>query len=664
MAIVKMQKFSLYFPKDSKNDLLSELQSFGGVEFSSFDRYIERDDKEVVKILNTLDHVDLDDKDVQNEQNLNKLKYCLDTLKPYVPKTSMIKNLTDDKNEIEYQKLKKSMNKNNWEVIYDELKGITSKLSELDSEYLRYLSEIEINEKWRDLKGNIKDYTTLKYCTSFFGTIPKQFEVELKEKFEKDFNYGVLEVINTTQQDIYISVIVYNDYVDEVLSFLKYRGFNTANFNYDSSVSEYLSFANSKNKEIQKDKEELLNNLKKYSDKYEDLKMAYEYYNSESERSNVIQRLMKSKEIIFCEGYVEEDNLNNLKATLDGIKGLIYYLDLEEIKEDDILDVPIKLTNGAIASPFESVLEMYSYPIYSEIDPTAVISIFFIVFFGMMLADAGYGLVLVLASIFLYVKSKTIEKKRQYRLFIFTGISTIVWGVLYGAYFGDFIQRYLKINVPVILDVNKDIMTIFMIAVSFGFVHLVLGLIMKAIVYFKNNRKVEIIYDVISWLIILFGVLFLALQSVLSFIPMWVSVSMIVIGIIILFLTQGRESETFVGKLGGGVYGVYGITSYVGDIISYSRLLALGLASGFIANAFNIMGGLIPFPFSIVITPLMLIPLHIFNLGINALGTYVHSARLQYLEFFGKFYTGGGKKFKPFKYTDEYIRIKNNIFKK
>ena len=275
-----------------------------------------------------------------------------------------------------------------------------------------------------------------------------------------------------------------------------------------------------------------------------------------------------------------------------------------------------------------------------------------------MLADAGYGILMVLISIFLYIKSKTREKKNSYRLFIFSGISTTIWGVLYGAYFGDLLERYFGINVPVVLDVNNDIMTIFLIAIAFGFVHLVLGLIMKAIVYFKNGKIIDILYDVLPWLMILVGVLIIALQNVITFIAPQIPGIIIGLGILILLFTQGRDAESLVGKIGGGVYGVYGISSYLGDIISYSRLLALGLASGFIANAFNIMGGLIPFPFNIIITPLMLIPLHLFNLGINALGTYVHSSRLQYLEFFGKFYSGGGRKFMPFKYTDEYIRIK------
>lgn len=658
MAIVKMKKFSLCFLREDKDRFLSELQSFGGLEFSSFDKYIEKNDKESVNILEKLKHLELDNQDVLNEQNLNKLKYCLNILKPYVPKQSMMKVLTDDKIEIEYSKLEEYIDRSDWEEIYTEIRSISSNLAELDSEYLRCSSEIDINGKWMDLPGNIEDYTNLRYCTVFFGTIPKQFETEILTKFEQDFKYASLSVINSTQQDSYILVIIYNDYVDEVIGFLKYNGFNLNNFSFNGNVEDYLSDMENRKQNILLEKNKLLEKIRSYAKKYTDLQFAYEYYNSNVQKINVIQKLVRSQSVIISEGYIESNNVDNFKDILSRIKNINYYLEINDIEEDDLMDVPIKLSNGYIAAPFEGVLEMYSYPIYREIDPTPVISIFFIVFFGMMLADAGYGIVITLASIFLYVKSKTPEKKNNYRLFIFTGISTTIWGILYGAYFGDFLQRYFGINLPIILDVNTDIMTIFMISIAFGFVHLVLGLVMKSIVYFKNGKKIDIIYDVVSWLMILFGILFMALQQVLVFVPQAVAIGMVILGIIILFLTQGRDSETLSGKIGGGIYGVYGITSYVGDIISYSRLLALGLASGFIANAFNIMAGLIPFPFSIFITPLMLIPLHLFNLGINALGTYVHSARLQYLEFFGKFYSGGGKRFIPFSYTNEYIRIK------
>lgn len=659
MAIVKMKKFSLYFLESDKERILNELQAFGGLEFNNFDKCIDgKEDKKLSDILGKLRHLELDNQNIAFEQNLNKLKYCLDVLKHYANKKSMLKVLTDDKLEIEYPKLVEHMENNNWERVYNNLQEINSRIVELDSEYLKCMSEIDTIKYWRNIRGNIKDYNNLKYSTCFLGNISKQFENEIINKFEQDFKYSFIDLVHSTQKDSYFLIVIHNDFKDEVLEFLKNRGFNFQTFHYNTSINECLRNLEESKKNISIEKDRLKKSIEKYSSNYLDLQYAYEYFNSNKEKAHLLQKFVRSDSVIISQGYVESDNVVNLEKCLLDIKELDFYLHIEDINDEDILDVPVKLSNGYVAAPFEGVVEMYSYPIYSEIDPSPVISVFFIVFFGMMLADAGYGILMVLISIFLYIKSKTREKKNSYRLFIFSGISTTIWGVLYGAYFGDLLERYFGINVPVVLDVNNDIMTIFLIAIAFGFVHLVLGLIMKAIVYFKNGKIIDILYDVLPWLMILVGVLIIALQNVITFIAPQIPGIIIGLGILILLFTQGRDAESLVGKIGGGVYGVYGISSYLGDIISYSRLLALGLASGFIANAFNIMGGLIPFPFNIIITPLMLIPLHLFNLGINALGTYVHSSRLQYLEFFGKFYSGGGRKFMPFKYTDEYIRIK------
>lgn len=660
MAIVKMKEFSLYILKRDKIKILEELQAFGGLEFRDFEKYINDDGNlNFSDLLKKFKYLESDENDILNEQNLSKLKYCLEILKPYVSKEPLIKTLTDDKVEISYEDLKKHIDSSSWENIYDEIKELNSKISSLDSEYLKCLSDIELNKNWKNLNGKIEDYNNLKYATSIFGSISKQFENEILEKFNNDFKFSSIQVINSTLQDSFFEIIIHNDIKQEVIDFLKLKGFNFQTFSYGEKVSDYLRTLENKKDFILKEKNEFINKIKSYGCRYLDLKLAYEYFNSNVAKGYVSQKFLESESFLICGGYVEEENTKNLEKCLSNVVGSNFYIEFKEIDLENSNDVPIKLSNSSMASSFEGVLEMYSYPVYREIDPTPIISIFFIIFFGMMLADAGYGLVITILSIFLYFKSKTNEKKNSYRMFILTGISTVIWGILYGAYFGDLLQRYFKINVPVVLDVNKDIMVIFIIAIAFGFVHLILGLFMKAIVYFKNNKKIDVIYDVVSWLLILFGVLVFALQNFITIFNSTIATWSIVIGILILLFTQGRESENMAGKIGGGVYGVYGVTGYIGDIISYSRLLALGLASGFIANAFNIMGGLIPFPFNIILTPLMLIPLHLFNLGINALGTYVHSARLQYLEFFGKFYTGGGRKFMPLKYTDKYIRIKN-----
>ena len=436
MAIVKMKKFSLYFLESDKERILNELQAFGGLEFNNFDKCIDgKEDKKLSDILGKLRHLELDNQNIAFEQNLNKLKYCLDVLKPYANKKSMLKVLTDDKLEIEYPKLVEHMENNNWERVYNNLQEINSRIVELDSEYLKCMSEIDTIKYWRNIRGNIKDYNNLKYSTCFLGNISKQFENEIINKFEQDFKYSFIDLVHSTQKDSYFLIVIHNDFKDEVLEFLKNRGFNFQTFHYNTSINECLRNLEESKKNISIEKDRLKKSIEKYSSNYLDLQYAYEYFNSNKEKAHLLQKFVRSDSVIISQGYVESDNVVNLEKCLLDIKELDFYLHIEDINDEDILDVPVKLSNGYVAAPFEGVVEMYSYPIYSEIDPSPVISVFFIVFFGMMLADAGYGILMVLISIFLYIKSKTREKKNSYRLFIFWYIyyymGCIVWSIFW-----------------------------------------------------------------------------------------------------------------------------------------------------------------------------------------------------------------------------------------
>lgn len=334
-----------------------------------------------------------------------------------------------------------------------------------------------------------------------------------------------------------------------------------------------------------------------------------------------------------------------------------YYLTFENSLEED---VPIKLENNSFVEPFESITEMYSLPQYTEIDPTPIMSIFYFIFFGMMLSDAGYGLTMVIGTLIALNIFKLDKGMKNFmKLFLYLGISTTIWGAIYGGWFGDAPAQFVGKVAPDILSPSTQIMAVLGLAVVFGVIHIFVGLGIKAYVLFKKGKVIDAIYDVGLWYISLIGI-FLMIAGIAGSIGK----IMIILGFGGLILTQGRDADTFIGKLGGGLYGLYGITGYIGDIVSYSRLLALGLATGFIANAFNLMINLIPAPIKYFVGPIIFVCGHLFNLGVNALGAYVHSSRLQYLEFFNKFYEGGGKVFTPFKAVSKFMVVSNEEINK
>jgi V/A-type H+/Na+-transporting ATPase subunit I len=272
------------------------------------------------------------------------------------------------------------------------------------------------------------------------------------------------------------------------------------------------------------------------------------------------------------------------------------------------------------------------------------------VFFGMMLSDVAYGLFLSAGS---FWALKTMELKESHRkfvkLFCFLGISAVFFGVLYGSYFGDVFSSFIR---PVWLDPSADPISILKIAIIMGGIHLFTGLGIKAYNLIKNGQVLDAVFDIGFWYVTLIG------AALILFGPAQIGKPMAAAGTIGLVLTQGRENKSIFGKLAGGLFGLYSITGYLGDVLSYSRLLALGLATGLIGSSFNLLVRLVGFnPLVIVFAVIIFIGGHTFNLLINILGAYVHAVRLQYLEFFGKFYTGGGRAFVPLASEMKYYNL-------
>ena len=320
--------------------------------------------------------------------------------------------------------------------------------------------------------------------------------------------------------------------------------------------------------------------------------------------------------------------------------------------------MPIKLSNHKLSRTFESVTEMYSYPKYNEVDPTPLLVPFYLVFFGMMVADAGYGIVMLIVA-FCAMKFIKLTKKNEdfARFFFYLSFPTIFFGLIYGSFFGD------AVKIPGLIDPSRDINTILGMSIVLGVIQIFFGLGIKAYVLIKDGKKKDAFYDVGAWIITLVSIGLLAGSIMLKWpsIMKYISIGGLIVGAVIIVLTGGRTEKTKGAQIGQGLYALYGITGYVSDLVSYTRLMALGLAGGSIAGALNMLIAQLPQGIvAIIIGPIIFVLAHIFNLLLGLLGAYVHTARLQYVEYFSKFYEGGGKPFTPFKSSERYINLKNN----
>ena len=385
------------------------------------------------------------------------------------------------------------------------------------------------------------------------------------------------------------------------------------------------------------------------------MEAVYEYLKNKKLRITESEKLAETKNTCIINGWIPSDKKDAFENAVKEITGENYYVTFEEAEKDDS-EVPIKLKNNRIVTPFESLTGMYAYPRYNEIDPTPLLTPFYIAFFGMMGADAGYGLVLLLGTLFVLKFFNLNKKMRLFvEFFFYLSFSVIIWGVLYGSYFGLEIPGMWRWVNP-----STEFQKLLILSVVFGLIHLFFGLAIKAYMNFRDGKPLDALYDVGFWYMALAGGILFLLFKMLKLSPSIANISMwvMIAGMVGIVLTGGREAKSIGGKIGGGLYSLYGISSYVGDFVSYSRLMALGLAGGFIAQAMNIIAGMLGGNLiGLIFVPVIFLLGHLFNMFLSFLGAYVHTSRLMYVEFFGKFYEGGGKPFKDFRTESKYINL-------
>ena len=396
------------------------------------------------------------------------------------------------------------------------------------------------------------------------------------------------------------------------------------------------------------------------------------------ERDNLAAETQVEKDtsVFRLEGWVRSDEADKVEQAIRSVTE-DYYTEYRDPAEDET--PPTVLKNDKFNTPFESLITLYSLPDARGIDATPYMTPFYIFLFGIMLSDTGYGLVLSLGAwLFLKLKKPTGGLKGLAMVLFWGGLSTMVWGVLVGTFFGlDFDVIFGTADkFPLLLDPTGNPVGMLLFCLLLGVVHICCGHLIKMKMCFEDKDWQSAVFDNLSWVLVLLGLVLAALPMASTFFDPpfelgWynalhlntVGLVMILAGSAMVLLFKGRDKKNPISRLASGLGGLYGATSYLSDILSYARLLALGIATGYLAMVFNtlcsmLMGGSGVMKFvGFIIAVVLLIALHIFSIAINTLGTFVHCARLQYVEFFGKFYEEGGRAFKPLQYKTKHVQI-------
>lgn len=449
----------------------------------------------------------------------------------------------------------------------------------------------------------------------------------------------------------YLLVMCHGSVKERALSALRDLGFSTVSFRGMTGTAKENDKALAENlAALEKERQEIEQRIAGLGGKREALLEASDRAAIALRREGAKSRLVGTDKVFLLEGWLPADRCAEIEKTL---KPFTCAIETREPTEDEYPQVPVQLKNNKLTRPLNMVTEMYSLPAYGTLDPNPLMAPFFILFYGIMMADMGYGLLMMIASVIISKKYRPKGTSGElFSLLGLCGISTFIMGALTGGFFGDFLTQLVAIvspgtvfALPKLFDPLDDLTMILIGSMALGMVQIVTGMAISLIEKCKRKKFLDAFFEEITWWIVFIGIALLALGKGAA--VLYVGCALVLLGPIV----QGKGW----GKLTGVFGSLYNhVTGYFGDILSYTRLMALMLAGSVIAQVFNMLAAM---PGNVIAFIIISMLGNAMNFGLNLLGCYVHDLRLQCLEFFNKFYVDGGKPFRPMTLDTEYVDL-------
>ena len=526
--------------------------------------------------------------------------------------------------------------------------------SRLAAEKSRLTAVRESFVPWQQLPLPLETLGT-QHTRILLGTVPAQTDLEaLRARVFEAADEVQLEQISADQQSLYLLVFVHKCAAEAVGAALREAGFALTTFDgVQGTAAENIRRTDEAIAACEQQDAEKLAELTAFAEQKSALQLAFDRCTQEISKAQAADRLVHSEKTFCLGGWVPCEDVGKLEALLSGF---CCAWELTDPAPEEYPDVPVKLKNNKLTWPLNMVTEMYSLPAYDGVDPNPLMAPFFILFYGIMMADMGYGLLMILASIIITKKSRPKGTSGQmFGLMFSCGISTFLMGALTGGFFGDFLPQLVGIidpdttfkALPSLFTPLDDTITILIGAMALGFVQIVTGMAISFVEKIKKGQIMDAIWEELTWWVVFAGIACMALG--VTNIVLYVGLAMVVVG-------SGWSAKGF-GKVTAIFGSVYNhVTGYFGDILSYSRLMTLMLAGSVIASVFNTLGAI---PGNVVIFLIISALGNGLNFALNLLSCYVHDLRLQCLEYFGKFYQDGGKPFEPLAINTKYVDIQS-----
>lgn len=643
MAIAKMEKVAFIAPKSQQKAALRLFQAFQKVELYQ------------TESLNRENPVLVQSQDMQvwkdSLQQLDKARTVLIGLK----KSNALQQMRTGRQTVTFYQLERQMADNPWGEVSARALQLDRALQDNRKQRRDCIRLADEWRPWQKLEAHPKEFSGLRKSAATAGTLPSELKPGcLSELGALPDGRIYFETVFETEKKLGLLVLGKKESWKEIREILDKYDFTAVQYPYDAPPKDMLAQWSKQEAALVEEEQELLDALTQMADQLDTLDIADEYFRNRILREEARQYLLQSNTCFLLSGWVTQDEKPALEEYLKSNMKAAYSLTFEEPSEEEYPQTPISLKNNKIVGAFENLTEMYSMPAYNEIDPTPFMAPFYLVFFGMMAADIGYGLILFLAT---FAARKFLKPDRGFRksldFFYYLSFPTILWGVIYGSFFG--------ITTPfVLLSTTEDIFPILILSIIFGWLQIMTGLGLGSYLNLKKKDVLGAVSAGFAWMGLLVGLALIVIALLVLNVQglFYAAVILTVLSaltIVAVPVIQSKHSR--VKGVLKGLYALYGATGYIGDLVSYTRLMALGISGGSIAVAFNTIIASLPLPARLTAGVVLCVVLHGLNLFLAFLGAYVHGIRLQYVEFFGKFYSGGGRKFDPFKPVEKRVYI-------